>query len=87
MKRFFLAPTKSALWLLCVSACLNLSFYAKADQMNDCLANPGVADFFGFTHRIEIFLDNRTWYFAGPELELNFAQRGQAQDVPGHCWT
>lgn len=58
-----------------------------ADEIADCLASPGVADFFGFTHRIEIFLDNKTWYFAGPELELNFAQKGQPQDVPGHCWS
>lgn len=58
-----------------------------ADEMPDCLAAPGVADFFGFTHQIEIFVDDTTWYFAGPELELNFAQKGQPQDVPGHCWT
>ncbi|MEO1576008.1 MAG: hypothetical protein AAFU65_13765 [Pseudomonadota bacterium] len=60
---------------------------AAADELPDCLANPGTADFFGFTHRMEVFLDNTTWYFAGPELELNFAQRGQPQDVPGHCWS
>ena len=58
-----------------------------ADDMPDCLASPGVADFFGFTHRIEIFVDDTTWYFAGPELELLFAQKGQPQDVPGHCWS
>ncbi|MEM6640811.1 MAG: hypothetical protein AAF610_13020 [Pseudomonadota bacterium] len=60
---------------------------ALADELPDCLANPGTADFFGFTHHMEIFLDNTTWYFLGPELELMFRQRGQAQDVPGHCWS
>ncbi|MFK8017105.1 MAG: hypothetical protein AB8G17_16905 [Gammaproteobacteria bacterium] len=73
---------------LCLgAAALATPLAASADELADCLASPGVADFFGFTHRIEIFLDNKTWYFAGPELELNFAQKGQPQDVPGHCWS
>ncbi|MEL7451021.1 MAG: hypothetical protein AAFN78_17535 [Pseudomonadota bacterium] len=72
--------------LLCATATMMVPVGAAADEMPDCLANPGTADFFGFTHRLEVFVDNRLWYFLGPELELNFAQRGQAQDVPGHCW-
>ncbi len=34
---------------------------AMADELPDCLANPGTADFFGFTHQMEIFVDNTTW--------------------------
>jgi len=77
---------KAAALFLCAAA-MNAPVTAIAEEMADCLVNPGVADFFGFTHRIEIFLDNKTWFFAGPELELNFAQKGQPQDLPGHCWS
>lgn len=73
--------------LACTALSLAITPASVAEELPDCLANPGTADFFGFTHRIEIFVDNTTWYFLGPELELNFAQRGQAQDVPGHCWS
>lgn len=60
---------------------------AQEAEMPECLANPGVATLFGFTHRPEIFLDDRFWYFSAPELELNFDQHGQPQDLPGHCWS
>ncbi len=82
------ATTKGpgAAGVLFAAAVATLPLSAAADEMPDCLANPGTADFFGFTHRLEVFVDNRVWYFLGPELELNFAQKGQAQDVPGHCW-
>ncbi len=77
----------AAALFLSAAAAVAVPVTATADELPDCLANPGVADFFGFTHRMEIFIDNKTWYFAGTELELNFAQRGQPQDVPGHCWS
>lgn len=77
--------TAAALFLC--AAALAAPVAVSADELPDCLASPGVADFFNFTHRMEIFLDDKTWYFAGPELELTFSQKGQPQDVPGHCWS
>lgn len=88
MKRVYSARSGfgAAALLLSAAVAIAMPVTATADEMADCLANPGVADFFGFTHRIEIFLDDKTWFFAGPELDLNFTQEGQPQDLPGHCW-
>jgi hypothetical protein len=55
-------------------------------EMAGCLQQPGDLDEYFFQHQITVFIDGKTWYFQAPELELNFNQNGQPQDLPGHCW-
>jgi len=55
-------------------------------EMDACLASPGLEDITGFTHQPTVFVGGRFWYFMAPEHELNVTQAGQPQDLPGHCW-
>jgi hypothetical protein len=61
---------------------------AEAAKLPFCLANPGIPDLEGFTHRIQVRLNGSFWYFLAPELQLpnSPGQSGQPQDLPGHCW-
>lgn len=66
----------------------SLTFAAQAAGLPACLANPGIPDVEGFTHRVQVRLNGKFWYFLAPELLLpnSPGQSGQPQDVPGHCW-
>ena len=73
--------------LLTIAVCV-LANAAAAAGLPDCLANPGLPDLEGFTHRVQVRLNGSFWYMLAPELQLpnSPAQVGQAQDLPGHCW-
>lgn len=83
---YMLGPIRS-----CTVAALSAVFLSAgvhAAKLPDCLANPGIPDLEGFTHRIQVRLNGSFWYLLAPELQLPTtpAQAGQSQDLPGHCW-
>lgn len=82
------APARLACVVLSLATLAGAAGAQVADlaELPGCLANPGEQDEYFFTHQIEIFLDDKTWYFQDPGLELNVNQQGQPQDLPGHCW-
>lgn len=74
--------------LILVLATLGLPTWASGAKTPACLANPGIPDLEGFTHRVQLRLGSSFWYFLGAELQLPGSpdQIGQPQDIPGHCW-